>query len=136
MCDDRPELQTEKIKNFAILMIVNAFIESTQENVAVRTKLKETITEIFDVLSEIEYHNDEHLKIAIAIIIEGVLMRKTIAINRLQKEADFLEAKLNYEKQKLREEMQLVREELISVSETNSNKIQQAVRNVLAEMDE
>lgn len=135
MCDDQPVLQIEKIKNFAISMILNAFTESTQENIAVRTKLQETISEIFNVLSEIEYHNDEHIKIAIASIIEGVLIRKETKIDYLQKQADFLVAKLNYEKQKLREEMQLVREELTSVSETKSNMIRQAVRNVLAEMD-
>ena len=136
MCNDRPELQTEKIRNFAISMILNAFTESNQENVAVRTKLQETITEIFDILSEIECHDDEHIKIAIASIIEGVLIHKEIAIDRLQKQADFLEARLSYEEQKLREEMQLVREELTSVSETKSNMIQQAVRNVLAEIDD
>jgi hypothetical protein len=135
MCDRESIIQYERIRSFAISMILEAFVQSKRDNVEARTIIKATITEIFVAILEMESYSDPHLRIGVESIIEGVLIRKQNAIENLQRQADFLQAKINYERRKLHEDRQLVIEALQEVSETQSDSIQQIVRTVLENTD-
>lgn len=134
MSDNKPSLQPERIKSFVISMILDAFDRPKQDNVDLRIKLEEAITEILNTISEIDPHSDRYIKIGVDSIIEGVFSRKAGLIDRLQKQVDFAQVRLNYEKNKLQEEIQLVVELIENMSETQSEQIQQVIKSTIEDI--
>jgi|GEM_PF-5865319 len=129
----KPNLYSDRIKNFAISIMLDAFIQSAKENAETRIKVREAILKVLNVVLDGKSCPETHIRTGIEGLVEGVLVRRRGLIDILQSESDFLQARLNYEKQQLKDEVELVIEELQNVSESQSNDVSEIIRNAIAE---
>lgn len=133
--NNKPVLRADKIRNFAISMILDAFVISNKDKAELRNKLRKAILQVLAIVFEIDSYSENHVKTGIEGIIEGVVVRRRGSIDVLQSQSDFLQARLNAEKQELEDEISVVVEELKDVAKNQTDDIQQIIEKVITDIN-
>lgn len=135
MSRNKPRSNSDIIKRFAVLAVHNAFAQSKQEGIELKTAVRNAIVEIIDILSDSELDGDRHIKAGVEGAIEGVLLSHQDSTKKLSSQIEYLQARLNYENYHIKKHIDLVIREIEDIGKTRSANFHRSVATAISEIE-